>query len=115
MFDSVIQLVLWFLTPLLMTILIESAVAWLLGVRETLFYTSMICINLITNPLLCFFLLILYNFDNIPITLITFILEVIIVLVEWRLLVLVFPKQNKRMFGLSLAINCSSYCWGILI
>ncbi|MDR2755275.1 MAG: hypothetical protein LBC20_06175 [Planctomycetaceae bacterium] len=113
--DSIPLLVLWFLIPLLMTILLESAAAWLLGVREVLFYESMVFINLITNPSLCFFLLVLYNFDNVPITLVTIIFEIIIVLIEWRLLVLVFPKKSKNMFRLSLIMNCSSYFLGVLI
>jgi hypothetical protein len=113
--DSIPQFVLWFLIPYLLTILIESAAAWLLGVREILFYKSMIFINLITNPPLCFFLLVLYHFDNTHVALITIFFEIIIVLIEWRLLVLVFPKKNKNMFWLSLIMNGSSYFFGVLI
>ncbi|MDR1960021.1 MAG: hypothetical protein LBQ54_13410 [Planctomycetaceae bacterium] len=113
--DSTIPLVMWFLIPLSLTILIESAAAWLLGIRTILFYASMICINLMTNPPFCFFLLLFYRFNNVPITLITVILEVMIVLIEWRLLVWVFPQKSKSMFGLSLTMNGSSYLIGVLI
>ena len=107
------ELLLWFLQPLLLTILIESGIAWLCGVREGRFFRAMVWINCMTNPLLCLFLL---HFDGLSLTGITVVgCEVLIVLAEWRLLVSVFPDQSRRMFFLACAMNGGSYLPGLIL
>jgi hypothetical protein len=113
MFEGRLELVLWFLQPLLLTILIESGIAWLCGVREGRFFQAMVWINCITNPLLCLFL---YHFNNLSQTGIAVLsCEIVIVFVEWRLLVSVFSNQQRRLFFLSLAMNAGSYLFGLML
>jgi hypothetical protein len=113
MIEESFAILLWFLQPLLLTILIESGIAWLCGVREGRFFLAMLWINCITNPLLCLFLFHIGNFSHTGIVVVS--LEILIVLVEWRLLVSVFPGQQRRMFFLSLAMNAGSYLSGVLL
>jgi hypothetical protein len=113
MFETNLELLFWFLQPLLLTILIESGIAWLCGVRERRFFLAMIWINCITNPLLCLFLLHYGEFSPLGIVVVS--LEVLIVFVEWLLLVSVFPGQLLRMFYLSLAMNAASYLTGVML
>ena len=113
MFEDAFRLFRWFLQPLLLTILVESGVAWLCGVRNGRFYRAMVWINCITNPLLCLFL---YHFNALSRTgAVVVSCEVLIVLVEWRLLTSVFPNQQRRLFLLALAMNAGSYLFGLTI
>ena len=113
MFKDEFALLLWFLEPLVLTILIESGIAWFCGVREGRFYRAMVWINCMTNPSLCLFLLHFNNLSQTDIVVVS--CEVLIVLVEWQLLVSVFPNQKRRMFFLSLAMNAGSYLFGVTI
>ena len=113
MFEHALQLLRWFLEPLVLTILLESGIAWLCGVRAGRFFRAMVWINCITNPLLCLFLL---HFNDLSRTgFVVVSCEILIVLVEWRFLLSVFPHQKRRMFLLSLAMNAGSYLFGLTI
>jgi hypothetical protein len=113
MFENTLEWVLWFLQPLLLTILVESGIAWFCGVREGRFFRAMVGINCITNPLLCLFLLHVGDVSRTGIVVVG--CEVLIVLVEWRLLVAVFSGQQCRMFFLALAMNAGSYLFGLIL
>ena len=113
MFESRLELLLWFLQPLLLTILIESGIAWLCGIREWRFFQAMVWINCITNPLLCLFLLHVGDVSHTGIVVAS--CEILIILVEWRLLATVFSGQQCRMFFLALAMNAGSYLFGLML
>jgi len=114
MFENALEILLWFLEPLLLTILIESGIiALIYGVRNCRIFWAMVWINCITNPLLSLFL---WHFGSLsPVGIVVASCEVLIVFVEWWLLVLVFPDQKRRMFLLSLAMNAGSYLFGITV
>ena len=101
----------YFLQPLLLTIFIESGVAWLCGVRESRFFRAMVWINCVTNPLLCLFLFHFGDFSYTGGVVVS--CEVLIVVVEWRFLVSVFPERKRRMLFLSLLMNAGSYLFGL--
>ena len=108
-----LDLLFWFLKPLLLTILIESGIAWLCGVREGRFFRVMVLINCITNPLLCLFLL---HFGDYSLTGgLVVSCEALIILAEWRLLMGVFPHQARCLLFLSLAMNGGSYLFGVTL
>ena len=113
--DQQLQLLFWFLKPLLLTILIESGIAFACRVREFRFYSALFWINAITNPLLCLFVLFLYRFNVPHINGIIFLCELGIIIAEWRLLLWIFPKQKLKMFFLALALNTGSYLLGLLL
>lgn len=100
---------------LTLTILFESLIAFLLGERRGIFYGAMVCINVMTNLSLNLFLLALYRIGMTQVFGIVLLCEAGIVLAEWRLLLLVFPKQKRRMFLLSLAMNGGSFLFGELL
>lgn len=115
MLEDELYLLPWFLKPLVLTILIESVVAWICGVREWKFYKTMLFVNSLTNPLLNLFLLQIYRLQVGGVGGIILLCEIVVVLVEWRILRWIFPGQSRRMFLLSLAMNGTSYLSGLLI
>jgi hypothetical protein len=104
------------LYALLLTIVIELLVACFFGYRKKLEIFSIICINLLTNPLLNYLFLINNHFSFMIINLFVIIsLEVLVVLIEWKLLVYALHENSRKMFVLSLAMNFCSYIAGVLI
>jgi hypothetical protein len=117
--------------PLLVTLVLETAVAAVFRVgRRAL--RAVACVNLVTNPLLNALLLVLFGLDVgfthrtrnpdygkdrevigkatwLRVTLVA--LEVVIVIVEWRLLVWATRgtrNRSRRLLGLSIAMNAVS-------
>jgi hypothetical protein len=104
-----------YLLALLLTVIIEGAVAWLFGFRTARSQLSVAMINCITNPALNLLLLVL-AWLGVPVTLPLIIpLEVLVVGIEWRLLVYVFETPKGRLLLLSLAANAASFLAGVLL
>jgi hypothetical protein len=105
-----------FLFVLCITIIVELVIVYLFGYRKKQEIIVIICINLITNPLLNYLLLLNHYFAFIKtnLTVIVF-LELLVVLVEWRLLVYAIIGKSKKLFILSLLMNFCSYISGVLI
>lgn len=103
-----------FITALVLTEVIEISVAFLLGYRGKKFYAVLILINIITNPLLNCILMILYYF-NINSIIITPVLEVLVIIAEWRFFKYVLGRNEKSYLFLSVLINLSSYIIGLII
>ncbi len=101
---------------LLLTLAVELAIAWLLGLRGRDQLLSIALINLVTNPLLNYLLLVNGHFHVFTqAKLLTVCLEAGVVLAEWSLLVWALRLRSARMLALSLAMNASSYFAGLLI
>jgi hypothetical protein len=104
-----------FLLALFLTVLIEGGVAYLFGLRERRLLLAVAMINVITNPALNFFLLVLgYMHIAAPWTFVVA-LELLVVVVEWRLMVYVFRMPAGRLLLLSLVANASSFVAGLLL
>lgn len=104
-----------FLLALLLTLAIEGGVAWLFGFRTRQSQLAVAMINVITNPALNVFLLVL-AWLGVKVTLLLILpLEVLVVLAEWRLLVYVFGDPKGRFFVLSLLANAASFLAGVLL
>jgi membrane-bound ClpP family serine protease len=104
-----------YLVSLLLTIAIEGAVAFLLGFRKKQFFLAWTLINAITNPILNYLVLVL-GFLGIEVTLIrVFLLEIVVVIAEWRLLVYTFRNPSRRFLALSILANAASFLAGVLL
>jgi hypothetical protein len=107
----------FFLKPLILTLLTESLVAFCFGFRKPKQFLTLSLVNLITNPLLNYILL-LYGFlirPEFPLA-ITTLVEIIIVLAEYKLLALVLSQEKKsKLFTLALAANLTSFLIGLIL
>jgi hypothetical protein len=111
-----VSLIFYFLWPLLITQVVEISIALILGFRKKTEIAVITCINLITNPILNYLLLANYQLAYVKINLLIIIfLELIVVIVEWRMLVYSIQQKSIKLFILSLAMNFFSYISGILI
>lgn len=101
---------------LVLTEIIELAVAFIMGFQDKFSLLAVVVINLITHSILhlilyagSFYSLMPINYGTITI------LEIIVVLAEWGLLVYALDGDRKKLFYLALAMNTASYLTGILI
>lgn len=100
---------------LILTIVIEVIIAWLFGLRTQKEFLTVILINLITNPLLNYLILVNGYFHLVSqVNVLILGLEAGVVLAEWRLLVYVLRQGVKKMLALSAAINATSFLAGFL-
>lgn len=111
------MIILYFLIILLITILIEVPIAWLMGVRKREEITSVILVNIITNPLANYCLIANNRFgliveNNVAVL----ILELLVVIIEWRLLSYVWPHRSRYFcLAVSLLINLASFLLGFIL
>lgn len=104
-----------YLLALLLTVAIEGGIAWLFGFRTARSLLAFAMINCMTNPALNFLLLVL-AWQGVAVTLpLVILLEILVVIAEWRLLVYVFSDPKGRLFSLSLAANAASFLTGLLL
>jgi hypothetical protein len=102
--------------PLLLTIVIEVAVAALLGYRKKTTVMAIIYINIVTNLSLNSLILADFVFSwQIINVYAVILLEIIIVVIEWRLLVFALHQKSRQMFYLSLAMNSASFIVGLIL
>jgi hypothetical protein len=105
-----------FLTALILTIIIESFVAFLFGHRGRDTYFAIFAINLITNPVLNYVILIIQSVGLFNINFFyLLLLELIVILVEWRMLVYVLSVSSKKLLSLSMIMNLGSFLFGLLV
>jgi hypothetical protein len=104
-----------FLLPLLLTITIEGILAFALGYRGKVFFTVLVLVNIMTNPVLNYSLVLLYMFNLQqfrPVVLL--LLEVLVVFAEWKLFRFALLKDAKALLVLSAVINTGSFLIGLL-
>ncbi len=100
-----------------LTILVESFITFCLGHRERKVFFCVILVNLITHPVVCFFLYTnsligLFNSNNYFSIIL---LELIIVLIEFGLLFFTFRGNWRKWLMLSFLMNLGSYLLGFVI
>jgi len=104
-----------FLLALLLTLVVEAGVAWLFGFRSGRDQLTLALVNVITNPALNVFLLLL-SWLGVEVTLgLVTLLEVPVVLAEWGLLVYAFGGPRRKLLALSLAANAVSFVAGVVL
>ena len=101
---------------LILTIVIELAAAYLLGYGTRRIATVIVCVNLITHPLFCYFLWVNYRFSIIPINYTSIIvLEILITVVESILFCFATRRKYFEMLKLAFYLNATSFLLGLLI
>jgi hypothetical protein len=94
------------------TLVLETAIAWLLGYRRREELAAVVCVNVFTHPAACFLLWLGVIPADWPWILL---LEAGIVLVEWLLLCYALPRKSKaRLLALSFMMNAASYLAGLI-
>jgi hypothetical protein len=105
-----------FILALILTILIEVGVARLFGLKEKKELLTVVLVNVITNPLLNYLILVNAYFHLIGQSqILILIIEALVVLVEWRILVWALSQRAKKMFLLSLVMNACSFLVGLFL
>lgn len=106
----------YYFLALILTLLVELFVAYILGFRTKEDIITVIFANLITHPLLCYFLWMNSVIFIIPINYFSIIiLEISIVLIESILLFFTLKQKYFNMLKLSFGINAVSFLVGLLI
>lgn len=106
-----------FLVTLFLTLIIELIIAFLFGYKDKISIIVIILINVITNPIINYLIQLNYNFKFFGNNLILMsFLEIVVILVEWRMLIYAFnSKEYRKLFLLSLVMNLSSFIIGIIL
>jgi hypothetical protein len=106
-----------YLIAFLLTVVIEVAVALLLGYRKRLEIACVVLVNVFSHPLLNSVILVIIAAWSAPVGLpVIVLLEAGVVLVEWQLLCYALQQHSRfRLFILSLAMNSASYAAGVLL
>ena len=105
-----------FMTALSLSILIECVIALGFGFRERSFFLAVATTNLITNPILNYSILIIQSLNLFRVDFfVLLIFELVVVLVEWRMLVFSVSGSAKKLLILSLVMNLCSFASGLLL
>jgi hypothetical protein len=106
---------------LLLTLVVEVPVAWAMGLRGRRPLTAVILVNLITNPLVNYVVFAfavsypeLAQNTGLYYALVA-VLEVLVVIAEWRLLLWVLGGSSRRLLLTSLVMNAASFGIGAAI
>jgi uncharacterized membrane protein len=104
-----------YLLALSLTLAVEGSLAYLLGLRKRQFLLAVAMINVSTFLPLNYLLLVL-GYLGISVTLtLVILLEILVVVVEWRLLLYVVGHSSGRLFAISLLGNAASFLMGVLL
>lgn len=104
------------ISALLLTEIVEFFAAYLLGHKGKNFYRTLALVNVITNPLINYIILVLYTLKLLHFRLIIIIiLEIIVIFAEWGILSYAMNKKGKSFLALSIIMNTASFLAGVLI
>jgi len=102
-----------------LTLLVELAVAFAMGWRARNDLAGVAAVSIITNPffVLSVYILLLFFRDLSPEPRLLFmvVLEIVIVLVEWRLLRWALKKGSGKTLLLSAVMNAASFAAGLVV
>ena len=105
-----------YLFTLILTVILEISVAFLWGLKKTVELRAILLINLLTHPILHLTIwTISYFYPAIVGFGLILLFEIIIILSEWRLLVLILRKKSEHVLILSSLMNITSFVVGILL
>ena len=105
-----------FTIALILAILIEWVVAIMFGFRGRRIFFAVAAINLITNPILNYSILIIQGLNLFRVDFfVLLVFELVVVLVEWRMLVFSVTEGAKKLLVLSLVMNLCSFALGLLL
>jgi hypothetical protein len=103
------------LLALALTLAVELSVAVLFGLRSRPQILAVVYVNLLTNPVLNLIADVVWSAApsaSVP----TFVvLEVVVVVVEWRVLLWAIGGRSRRLLLLATAMNAASLAVGLLL
>jgi hypothetical protein len=101
---------------LVLTIVLEWLVIYLFGLRKKTDFLAILFINLLTNPLMNYFILVMQSLHLITFNLFSIlVVELIVVIAEWRLLIYSVSGNQKKLFVISLVMNLFSFSFGLIL
>lgn len=112
----------YLLIPLVLTLAIEVPVAAAMGLRTRREIWAVVLVNLVTNPLLNLFVLtaayfsgwgVLFGGGSVSSSVVVGVLEVSVVIAEWRLLLWAVGGSSRKMLLTSIAMNAASFLFGL--
>jgi hypothetical protein len=104
-----------YLVALILTIVIEIIVAFFFKLRNKDAIVTIVLINIVTHPLIHYSIAILFAIGIAADYLVVLLLEIAVIIAEWRLLVYSLQDNSKQMLVLSIIMNMVSYAIGLLI
>jgi hypothetical protein len=105
-----------FAIALLFTILVEWGIAFFFGFRTKKDFFVLGAINLVTNPLLNYFILVVQSLSLFRVDLGALaILEGVVVVVEWRMLLYSVVGNSKKFLLLSSVMNLCSFSFVLIL
>ncbi len=109
------ELLVHFGSALLLTIVLEEAVAVFFFGTKWIGYLLVLLVNVVTNPVLNIIYRWIYLIYPVPpYSLVIIVLEMVVVWAEYRLICHGLNSNEKRWFFLSLAANTFSYTIGLV-
>jgi O-antigen/teichoic acid export membrane protein len=123
-FEAFVWFPAFYLGPAMMalglTLLLELSVALAMGWRTRNDLAGVAAVSIMTNPffVLCVYVLLLVSKSLSPwplVLLFMIVLEIVIVLVEWRLLRWALKKDSRKTILLSAAMNAASFAAGLVV
>lgn len=96
----------------IINILLEEIVCFFMKYRKLENFIGVLCVNMITHPAMLLFTYIFYKKSTDII--IILILEVFIILVEWKLFEYMYRRIDLKLLLLSFMMNITSYLFGVL-
>ena len=111
------MIIISFLTALSLTVLVEETIIFLLGYGNKNTFLVVALVNVITNPIANYILMINNVFSIVkPNISLVITIEVLIVYIEWKILEYALPNQEKQSYLiLSIMMNLASFLTGIVI
>lgn len=104
-----------YLVTLILTIIIEVVTAALLGYTSYVAIRTVVLLNLMSHPLLSYFLVLNEHFGFFDYNSSVLILETLVVFGEFGGLLYVLREDPKNLFILSVSMNLASFLIGLLL
>lgn len=101
--------------PLVLTIVVELAVGYAIGLRGSRGRRAVVWANVMTNPPLVLLLMLALFFGGASYWALVAVLELAVVAVEWRLLVWALGLRPRRAAWSSAGLNVSSFAVGVVL
>jgi hypothetical protein len=111
-----IEIIETFIAALSLAIAVEYVVFYAFGFRSIDNFLMIAAINLVTNPLMNYFILAMQSLNLFTLNLLSVLfLELIVVVVEWRMLIYLTLGNAKRLLAISLVMNFCSFGCGLVL
>jgi len=113
--QSILKILLFLIPPLLLTIAVEGALTFLIF-RKVRYLYYVLLLNILTNPLLNFIMLLYYSYIGMNhYYILLYVLEVVVVIVEGFIFAKLTDIKIPKALLVSLVLNVGSYLFGLWV